>query len=156
MSGVSEQTYVPDQTTKGGGHGADEDSNAGRGSRFKRCLRSHHTESSETERIGPEQCCIATFHAWCGEVYQRGYSACQPNPQRLPDPEHWSMVEQEIPQRPAADSGDRCNKQETYNIELLYRRLEPATDRKNDHTKQFEPVEEIIHCRFNMEFEDGP
>src|SRR5687767_11006759 len=88
---------------------------------------------------------MATFHAWCGKVYQRGYSACQPEPQRLPGPEHRSVIEQEVPQRPAADSGGRRNEQETYNIELLYRRLQPATDRKNDHAKQFEPVEEIIH-----------
>ena len=112
-------------------------SDAGRGSCFKRCLRSHYTESGETERIGPEQCCIATFHVWCDKIYQHGYNACQPNPQRLPDPEHGSVVEQEIPHRPAPDSGARCNNQETYNIELLYRRLKPTTDRKNDYTKQF-------------------
>jgi hypothetical protein len=39
----------------------------------------------------------------------------------------------------------RIPKRATYNIELLYRRLEPATDRKNDHTKQFEAVEVVIH-----------
>jgi hypothetical protein len=39
------------------------------------------------------------------------------------------VVEQEVPQRPAADSGDRRNEQETYDVELLYRRLEPTTDR---------------------------
>ena len=110
-------------------------------------MRSHRTENGKTQRIGPEERYVATFHVWCGKIHQNRYSARYPEPQRLPDPEHWSMIviEQEVPQRPAADSGGRRNKQKTYNIELSYRRLKAATDRKSDHTEQFEPIEGAIH-----------